>query len=70
MKSVGSFLIVIGLAAIVMGFMNYVPTILTWMYDWGEGIAWAIKAGLIVVGVIFYYLGSRRAETTTDTSIS
>jgi hypothetical protein len=54
MKSVGSFLILIGIAAIVMHFFHYVPRVLFWIYQWGEGVAWGIKIGLVVIGVLLY----------------
>ena len=59
MKSIGSLLFIFGAAAIVMGFMNIVPRLLVWIYQWGEGAAWAIKIGLVVVGAGLYLLGSK-----------
>jgi hypothetical protein len=59
MKSIGSFMVILGIAAIVFGFMDRVPTILSWMYEWGTGPAWGIKIGLVVVGAVLYFMGSR-----------
>jgi hypothetical protein len=59
MKSIGSLLFLFGAAAVVFGFMDRVPRLLIWIYNWGEGAAWAIKIGLIVAGAILYFLGTR-----------
>ena len=60
MKSIGTLLAIFGLAAIVFGFMDMAPKLLLWIYNWGEGAAWAIKIGFVVVGVILYMIGSRQ----------
>lgn len=58
MRKVGSFMALIGLAAIVLNFFGFVPKILIWIYEWGEGVAWAIKIGLVVVGAALYFMGA------------
>jgi hypothetical protein len=65
MKSIGSLLVILGIVAIIFGFMERVPTVLSWIYEWGDGPAWAIKIGLIVVGAIIYILGARQTGSTT-----
>jgi hypothetical protein len=61
MKNFGSFLLLLGVLAIVLDFFNYVPKLLFWIYEWGDGVAWIIKIALIVVGGILWFLG-RNAE--------
>jgi hypothetical protein len=68
MKSIGSFLFLLGAAAIIFGFMNMYPRILKWIYDWGEGTAWAIKIGFVVVGAALYLLGSRGGSSASADS--
>ena len=51
-----------GLFAIVLNFFDRVPSILMWIYEWGEGVAWAIKIGLVVVGAVLFFLGKPEAE--------
>lgn len=63
-QKIGSFLLIIGLLAIIMNFFNYVPKLLMWIYNWGEGPAWAIKIGMVVVGAILWFLGSRSQPRT------
>lgn len=57
MRRIGSFLVGIGLLAIVLNFANMVPVILMWIYNWGEGVAWGIKIACVVVGAILWFLG-------------
>ena len=61
MKSFGSLLLLLGVLAIVLEFFGYVPKLLFWIYEWGDGVAWAIKIALIVVGGILWLHG-RNAE--------
>ena len=62
MKKIGSFLILIGLLAVVLNFFNYVPRLLIWIYQWGEGPAWGIKLGIIALGVLLYFAGGSREK--------
>lgn len=65
MKSIGSLLVIFGLAAIIFGFMDRAPRLMLWIYEWGEGPAWAIKIGFIVVGVLLYVMGTRQSRRTS-----
>ncbi len=58
MKSIGSFMFIIGVLAIVLNFFDRVPKILVWIYEWGDGVAWIIKIALVVVGGILYLVGN------------
>ncbi|MGJ1432456.1 hypothetical protein ACR79M_13150 [Sphingobacterium spiritivorum] len=62
MQKIGSFMVVIGILAVILGFFNYVPKILMWIYQWGEGMAWGIKIGLIVLGGLLYLLAAKSPE--------
>ena len=62
MKSLGSLLFLFCAAAIVLGFMNKVPSILEWIYTWGDGAAWAIKIGFVVLGAVLYMMGSKQKQ--------
>ena len=52
----------LGIAAIVLNFLNMVPRLLMWIYSWGETTAWAIKIGLIVVGAILFFVGKKSED--------
>ncbi len=60
MRKVASFLVLVGLLSIVAGYFDHVPKVLIWIYQWGETTAWAIKIGLIVLGVVLYLLSGKR----------
>ena len=62
MKSFGSLLFILGLLAIGLNFVNAVPKVLAWIYLWGDGVAWGIKIGLVVVGAILWLLGNGEAS--------
>ncbi len=67
MKNFGSLLLLLGVLAIVLEFFGYVPKLLFWIYEWGDGVAWAIKIALIVVGGILWLLGrNAEADGTTE----
>ena len=69
MRKIGSYLFIFGVAAVIFGFMNRVPRLLIWIYEWGETVAWAIKIGFIVAGAALYLLGnSNEEEAETEAS--
>lgn len=55
-NKLGSVMAIFGILAIVMGFMNQVPIVLQWIYNWGETAAWAIKIALSVGGGLMWFL--------------
>ena len=66
MKTIGTYMMIFGAAAIAMDFLGFVPKILFWIYNWGETTAWIIKIGLIVVGAVLYFLAPKEVENTPD----
>lgn len=63
-------MIFFGLFAIILNFFDRVPSILMWIYNWGEGVAWAIKIGLIVVGAILFFMDKPASEELPETNAS
>ena len=57
MKSFGSTLFILGLLAFGLNYLNAVPKVLAWIYEWGEETAMWIKIGLMVGGAIIWLLG-------------
>ena len=53
--------ILLGVFAIIMGFMDMVPKILVWIYLWGESTAWIIKISLVAGGALLWYLSTVHA---------
>lgn len=64
MQRAGSFLVIVGVLAIILQFFDRVPRILAWIYQWGEGVAWGIKIGLIVAGILFWFSGRSRTPSS------
>ena len=60
MKSIGSTMAFLGAFAIVLNFMDRVPTVLAWIYNWGDTVAWIIKIGLIVVGGALWFMANKQ----------
>ena len=60
MKSIGSTMAFLGAFAIVLNFMDRVPTVLAWIYNWGDTVAWIIKIGLIVVGGALWFMAKQQ----------
>ncbi len=63
MRSIGSALILLGVLAIGLDFINMVPKVLRWIYAWGNEVAWMIKGGIVVVGIILYIIGKPSEES-------
>ena len=62
MRKVGSYMAIIGIALILLPFIGLTVRFTDWIYNWGEGVAWAIKIGLIVVGAVLFFLGKPETE--------
>ncbi|HOF33380.1 MAG TPA: hypothetical protein PK624_10755 [Spirochaetota bacterium] len=60
-SSAGSFLFLLGIASIVLYFINYTPTLLAWLYDLDQTLAWAIRIGVTVLGGLIY-LASKKMK--------
>jgi hypothetical protein len=68
MKNIGSFMALLGIAAIVMNYLDRVPRLLMWIYNWGDTVAWTIKIGLVVVGGALYFLAPKEVEEIGEES--
>ena len=64
MKSIGTLLFIFGAAAIILGFMDRVPTLMQWIYNFGEGGAWAIKVGFVVIGAGLYLFAVKQQKVS------
>ncbi len=62
MKNFGGFLALLGIAATVMNYLDRVPRLLMWIYNWGDNVAWAIKIGLVVIGGAMYLFAPKDEE--------
>lgn len=65
----GGTIAILGILAIVLDFVNRVPRVLMWIYNWGDNTAWIIKIALVVGGGILFFVGSKStppAEKKSD----
>lgn len=68
MRKIGSYMVFFGLFAIILNFLDRVPSLLIWIYSWGDTTAWAIKIGLIVIGAVLFFMGGKSEEPDTETA--
>ena len=66
MKSIGTLLFIFGAAAIILGFMDRVPTLMQWIYNFGECGAWAIKVGFVVIGAGLYLFAVKQQKVSAS----
>jgi hypothetical protein len=62
MRSFGLLLVFLGLASSVVQFMNMEMRFLTWINNWGEGTAWAIRGGCVLVGALLVKVGKPKPK--------
>ena len=56
MKSFGSLLLFFGVGSSVLYMIDYEFSLLMWIENWGETVAWGIRGGMIAVGAGLYFL--------------
>ena len=61
LSSIGALLFSVGAISSVLTFTDYELKVLFWVNTWGEGMAWTIRAGLILVGAILFVIGARNS---------
>jgi hypothetical protein len=57
-QGIGGTIALAGVASIVLNFINFNLRILMWIDAWGEGVGWAIRVGLVVLGGLVYAAAS------------
>lgn len=67
-KDAGGALMFIGFGSIVLHLIGYEFRILGWIDTWGPSIAWAIRGGIAILGVILFVVGLKQAGETPTTS--
>lgn len=59
MASLGGFLLIAAIVSSALHFTNYELRIFMWIYTWGENMAWAIRGGAALLGIILMLIGSK-----------
>ncbi len=58
MKEIGKYLLGFGIGSVILYFVGMEFILLAWIDLWGEGIGWAIRGSMIVVGAILFFVGN------------
>ena len=66
MGSFGMYLMIFGAGSAVLALFEYEFTLLSWVDNWGEPLAWFIRAGLIAVGGLLFNAEKRRVAAAQD----
>ncbi|HMQ22979.1 MAG TPA: hypothetical protein PKE00_10855 [Planctomycetota bacterium] len=62
MKSLGTLLVLFGIASIIFHFLGRELRVFSWIHQWGENVAWGIRGGSIVLGLVLTLLASKKAS--------
>ncbi len=62
MRFLGIILIVVGLLSAGVYFLDMNFIFLNWINQWGDNVAWMIRGGMIVLGLILYFIGKPTDE--------
>ncbi|RNC85139.1 MAG: hypothetical protein ED556_11275 [Winogradskyella sp.] len=68
MRKIGTYAALIGLALIILPYFGLTLKLFGMIDELGETPAWAIKIGLIVIGVVLFILGKPSEEEVPNTA--
>lgn len=54
MKELGLGLLLVGLVSLVLPFLGMKFMFLTWIEQWGPTVAWAIRGGITLLGLVLW----------------
>jgi len=69
MKKIGGYLIIIGLALIILPYFGLTIMFLGEIEELGVTAAWAIKIGLIVFGAALYFMGNSAKTNQNEINV-
>ena len=61
MQGIGGLLALLGAGSFVLHYINRELLLLSWVDNWGPGVGNGIRVGMIVVGVVLWFLGRQKA---------
>ena len=64
MRFFGAFIMVVGLLSGAVYFLGMNFIFLNWINNWGPNVAWAIRGGIFMLGLIMYIAGKPSEEET------
>ena len=59
MRNTGLYLMLAGVATILLNLFGFEFRVLMWIDNWGETVGWAIRIGAIVIGAPLFFLGHK-----------
>ena len=69
-QGIGGTIALAGVVSIVLNFINFNLRILMWIDAWGEGVGWAIRVGLVLLGAAIWaagaFLGKEEPQAATE----
>jgi len=62
MRFLGTIFIVVGVLSAAVYFLDMNFIFLKWIDNWGSSIAWSIRGGMVLLGLILYFAGKPSEE--------
>lgn len=59
MRLLGLLLLVLGIGSTVAFFLEMESAVLQWIDNWGPEVAWAIRGGMVLVGLLLVMAGKK-----------
>jgi hypothetical protein len=60
MRTLGFLLLVLGIGSSVVTFMDMEMRLLGWINNWGEEVAWGIRGGCVLLGLVLIAAGKKK----------
>ncbi len=65
LANIGGFLAISGIISTILYLIDYEVSILNWINSGGPMLGWVIRIGLIVIGVLLFFLVGKSSEDDT-----
>jgi hypothetical protein len=66
MKTFGGFLLFFGLGSCVLYFLDLEFVLLMWIDLWGDLVAWSIRIGLLVTGIVILAVAQEKSNARSN----
>ena len=60
MRQIGAIIAILGAGSFILNMMGREFTLLMWIDSWGPDVGMIIRIGLIVLGGVLFFLGSKQ----------
>jgi hypothetical protein len=60
LANIGGFLAISGIISTILYLIDYEVSILSWIDSGGPMLGWVIRIGLIVIGVLMFFLAGKK----------